>query len=149
MITTYSADLVTHYILDYYQNVLKTGVNNLALQKLLYFIQLEFIINHKKICFNDEIEAWGFGPVIPNVYHKYDKYGSNIILRSECEYVGNIADEDKNIIYAVIDQYKIFSNAELMSMSMETEPYIRSYKKWTSPNVISIKLIKECYNINK
>ena len=30
-------------------------------------------------CFDDKIEAWNFGPVVPTAYHEYKQYGSGDI----------------------------------------------------------------------
>lgn len=51
-------------------------ISNLQLQKILYFIQVEFLKNFNCICFHDEIEAWMFGPVVPVVYREYQLYGA-------------------------------------------------------------------------
>ena len=41
-------------------------ISNLQLQKILYYIQKDFLLRDS-IAFADEIEAWQFGPVVPNV----------------------------------------------------------------------------------
>lgn len=38
-------------------------ISNLQLQKILYYIQKEFLKNDD-IAFSDDIEAWQFGPVV-------------------------------------------------------------------------------------
>ena len=43
------------------------GISNLKLQKVLYFIQAYFVCftEKKEPCFEENIEAWEFGPVVP------------------------------------------------------------------------------------
>ena len=48
-------------------------ISNLQLQKILYYIQKDFL-HRDRIAFLDPIEAWQFGPVVPNVYYTF--YGS-------------------------------------------------------------------------
>lgn len=50
-------------------------ISNLQLQKILYYIQKDFL-NRGDIAFPDDIEAWQFGPVVPNVYYYYCGYGA-------------------------------------------------------------------------
>lgn len=50
-------------------------VSNLQLQKILYYIQREYLQNNKQ-AFSDPIEAWQFGPVVPNVYYDFCGFGS-------------------------------------------------------------------------
>ena len=41
-------------------------ISNLQLQKILYYIQKDFLCRDD-LAFSDDIEAWQFGPVVPNV----------------------------------------------------------------------------------
>ena len=74
----YSAKEVARYIIDYSCDQGRT-VSNLRLQKLLYFVQVEFLVNRGKACFKDEIHAWHYGPVVPEVYYEYRMYGPSTI----------------------------------------------------------------------
>lgn len=49
-------------------------INNLQLQKILYCVQKEFL-RHNNIAFADDIEAWQFGPVVPDVYYYFCGFG--------------------------------------------------------------------------
>lgn len=42
-------------------------ISNLKLQKILYFVQAEFLVSKDEPCFDDVIEAWDFGPVVESV----------------------------------------------------------------------------------
>ena len=50
-----------------YSNEHDYGISNLKLQKVLYFIQAYFLTKKKDHtpCFDEKIEAWDFGPVVP------------------------------------------------------------------------------------
>lgn len=50
-------------------------ISNLQLQKILYYIQKEFLI-HGGCAFPEDFEAWQFGPVVPGVYEKYCGFGA-------------------------------------------------------------------------
>lgn len=50
-------------------------ISNLQLQKILFYIQKDFL-KRDQLAFCDEIEAWQFGPVVPNVYYHYCGYGA-------------------------------------------------------------------------
>ena len=47
------------------------GVTPLKLQKLLFYSQVWYFIKHKELLFNDEIQAWVLGPVVPNVWQNF------------------------------------------------------------------------------
>ncbi len=46
-------------------------ISNLQLQKILYYIQHDFLVRNNKPLFDDDFEAWKFGPAIPVVYYRY------------------------------------------------------------------------------
>lgn len=69
----YSALAVAKFILS------RRPMTNLRLQKTLYFIQVAFLLTRERGIFDDEIEAWQYGPVVPSVYNEY-KYSSRNIL---------------------------------------------------------------------
>ena len=78
----YDAIDVSRYVINY-SNQHEYGISNLKLQKILYFIQAYFLmstLNHTA-CFQDVIEAWDFGPVVPSVYHEFKQYGAGDIPR--------------------------------------------------------------------
>lgn len=50
-------------------------ITNLQLQKILYYIQKNFL-SRNTVAFPDDIEAWQFGPVVPNVYYYFCGYGA-------------------------------------------------------------------------
>lgn len=82
-----------------------TPICNLQLQKLLYLIQKESLVINDEPIFVDEIEAWRFGPVVPNVFFHFSGYGAMPIVM---EYIVNeISDDDKELIDDVVDRKKM------------------------------------------
>lgn len=83
----------------------KSPICNLQLQKLLYLVQKESLVINNEPIFVDEIEAWRFGPAIPNVFFHFSGYGAMPIVM---EYVvDEIEDEDKSLIDDVVAQKKM------------------------------------------
>lgn len=72
-------------------------VSNLQLQKILYYIQLNFLRSFGNVAFNEEIEAWRHGPVVPEVYWEFNIYGrQGIELPSgEINYAGIFRNKDE------------------------------------------------------
>ena len=46
-------------------------ISNLKLQKLIYYAHAWYLAIHNKPLFDEEIEAWVHGPVVPSVYHDF------------------------------------------------------------------------------
>src|SRR3954447_8990596 len=54
-------------------------LTNMALQKVLYFADGEYIAKERRRLFDDRIEAWEYGPVVPTVYHEFKRFGGQPI----------------------------------------------------------------------
>lgn len=146
-----------------YSNEHDYGISNLKLQKILYFIQAYFLRNKKdnSPCFGEKIEAWDFGPVVPEAYHEYKQYGSGDIptIESYIMFDDNdiwnskrvefedtiIADEDKVLIDKVIDKFADYSATDLVSLTHRQSPWIDAYAPYQN-NEITINAIKEYFN---
>lgn len=76
-------------------------ISNLQLQKILYFIQKDFL-QHGKRAFPDRIEAWQYGPVVPPVYYFFCGFGSMDII--DTYDVTEIRPEDAAIADKIIEQ---------------------------------------------
>lgn len=123
----YSALTIARYIIDR-ETAQNRPVSNLRLQKLLYFIQAKFLISKGTPCFNDSIEAWDFGPVVPIVYHQFKFYGSSSIpCISEHTNTVKIASEDKQLIDTTLDQCAKYSTSSLVSITHQQQPWLNSY----------------------
>lgn len=87
---------VAHFVIS---ECTKKGmpVSNLSLQKILYFLQREYMKKHEnKSLFFDEFYAWQYGPVIPAVYNEYSGYGGGDILAlyEDCDELDDVIKND-------------------------------------------------------
>lgn len=55
-------------------------ITNLKLNKLLYYAQGAYLARTGRPLFNEQIEAWAYGPVVPSIYRKYKVCGKNPIV---------------------------------------------------------------------
>jgi Uncharacterized phage-associated protein len=125
----YSALAIAKHIIDFCNsNSCGTGISNLKLQKLLYFVQAEFLVSLGTPCFANKIEAWDFGPVVPNVYHLYKAYGSTNIPKSEPIDCGQIDDYHQKVIDNVIRALADYSAVDLMTIIHKQDPWRNAYR---------------------
>ena len=122
-------------------------ITNLRLQKILYFVQLEAYSKCKRPAFEEDIEAWQFGPVVPIVYYEYCNYVGMPIL----EYY-NVTDdidvEIKNAIDDVISKYAKFTVWDLVNLTHAEgtpwkETYVSYEKRVIPKNLIEKESIKQ------
>lgn len=80
-------------------------ISNLQLQKILYYIQKSFLQNNM-VAFDDEIEAWQFGPVVPEVYYQYCGFGSMPIRMN---YTVILSGKDISLMDPIIEQKRFLN----------------------------------------
>ena len=152
----YNAQDIARFIINFSNN-LNWDISNLRLQKLLYFIQVEFLMENETHtpCFYNEIKAWDYGPVIPEVYHEYKQYGrrsipkveryvvvdeSNIWNSKTVNYNENtILEFDRKKISEIIDYYNQYKDYQLVDITHSQKPWLEAYK--STNKVISNKSI--------
>ncbi len=104
------------------------AITNLQLQKILYYLQAAFLQERNRALFNDDIEAWQFGPVVRSVYRKYCGYGAFAIREDEKPHC-KISTEDQNLIDKIVREKRIIKSWILVNMTHEDgKPWDRVYR---------------------
>ncbi|MDO8431954.1 MAG: DUF4065 domain-containing protein [Candidatus Binatus sp.] len=120
----YPASLIAKYILTF-SDPDNAGelVTNMKLQKLLYYAQgFSLAINERSI-FNEPIEAWVHGPVVPKVYREYSHYGAAGIPVPEDYDSSQISPADRDLLDEVWSVYGQYSAWKLRNMTHEETPW--------------------------
>ena len=138
----YNALDIARYVINYCN---KKGylISNLRLQKLLYFIQANFIMSKKKLCFSEPIECWQYGPVIRNVYlefkvngsdsiesiDKYEQYNLDTNSFDEVKFNFDFKnEEDKELVEETIEYASEMTTRELVDITHKQTPWSKNYK---------------------
>lgn len=112
----YSATGIAHYVVDKC-NGIGRPVTNLHLQKMLYFLQVIFYDQWGIPLFDDEFEAWPYGPVLPSVYREFSEYGGTPIKRSFDKPVKFLMPEHQWFLDAGIEKLRDMSPWDLVKVS--------------------------------
>lgn len=82
-------------------------------------------------CFAEDIEAWDFGPVVPEAYHQYKQFGAGsipyVFNDPENWNTKNIDDDDKEYICQVLDALAKFSATDLVTVTHRQDPWKNVY----------------------
>ena len=122
----YSALDVAMYVITYSNNKLERGITNLKLQKLLYYIQAEFLIDRRDPLFEDKIEAWRHGPVVRDVYAYFKGYLDNPI-ENIYKPRNSFKGHKEFLINKVVDRYKNEDGWELVRLTHQEDPWLNTY----------------------
>ncbi|MBH8623395.1 MULTISPECIES: Panacea domain-containing protein [Spiroplasma] len=106
------------------------------LQKVLYFLYLDYLKQYDEKLFEDEFEAWVYGPVLRKVYYHLRYVGINFdeyenFKENKYIYTKIAPLEDKKIIKFIdekIEKYKNKDTFVLVEEAHNTEPWINARK---------------------
>lgn len=99
------------------------GITNLKLQKIVYLAQAASLATENKSLFDDEIQAWQYGPVIPAVYDKYKKYTNKIIPKSKVSQYADIDADTKELLLSIWDLFGGLSAYQLVNITHNHLPW--------------------------
>lgn len=119
-------------------------ISNMKLQKLLYYMQGFYLAYFDKPMFEENIEAWMYGPVVQNVYEAYKANGNKGIEDIDVDKVITLdTPKEEKLFNEVFRIYSKYSATGLMEMTHNETPW-----KTTGTgvgNVISLEIMKQYF----
>jgi uncharacterized phage-associated protein len=135
---TYTARHISNYFLERAERE-GQALTQMKLQKLVYIAYGWYLALTNSKLFEDRIEAWQHGPVIPDLYEEFKNFGREPITVKSIEFdldsleatEPTVPEHDENtqvILDRVWESYKRFSSAALRSKTHEADtPWSRVY----------------------
>ena len=120
-------------------------INNLKLQKLLYYVQAIFLTNSNEPCFAQDIIHWRHGPVIAESYSAFRKYFNDNINSKQYIDTNLIDDSDRELIEYVIEAYKNMDAWDMVAKTIKEDPWLNTERN----EIISNANIKKYFSKNK
>ena len=115
------------------------NLTNLKLQKLLYYEQGYHLAAFDTPLFDAKVEAWMYGPVVPEAYDYYQHFGANPLPLEEP--VITLTDEEEELFAMVYDAYRDFSAIGLLNKTHNEYPWA-SMKQYGRVEEISLGSMK-------
>ena len=136
-----------HTIAKFIINNSETPISNLKLQKLLYYAQGWHLGIKGVPIFNEHIQAWIHGPVVPAIFQEYREFRWNPIYIDPTEVTVDAKTAEH--VLAVLGAYGKLSAAQLEALSHEEAPWIEARKgldaKTPSTNLITHESMKKFF----
>jgi uncharacterized phage-associated protein len=114
---------VANYLLSQVDEDAGDLISNMKLQKLVYYAQGYHLALFDRPLFEETIEAWAHGPVVPELYRAFKKFGNSGIPIPQDVDFSNLDENTKdflNEIYIVLGQ---FSAWKLRNMTHSEPPW--------------------------
>lgn len=120
----------------------------MKLQKIVYYSQVGYLVRYKTVLFDESIQAWANGPVVPALFHAHA--GMFIVAPSDIK--GNSSElsaQERSMIINVAKLYKDYSGEQLRELTHSEDPWINA-RKGIKPgercnNVITVDALQEYY----
>lgn len=126
----YSAIAIANAIIDKANSGNTDNLTPMKLQKLMFFAQSWYLKKFNKALFDGEFERWQYGPVLPEIYHEFkkfgasriDQYGSNLWNEIELiDYNDPVHEPTINFLDEIIEAYGHYSGTQLSWMTHQPE----------------------------
>ena len=112
-------------------------LTNMKINKLLYYAQGYYLKKFGRPLFDDRIEAWDHGPVVPAVYRAYKGYGDRPIKDYDLDSVSQVSPEAEDVLYGVARKYGNYTASALRNKTHAIgSPWDQVYR----PNVAGIEI---------
>ncbi len=134
---------VVHIILNYHREIFQESLSPMKLQKLCFYAQGLYMATHNgALLFEEDFEAWTFGPVIRNLYHEFKHYTWKNIADEVID-IPEIEAEKLDSIKTVVETYGRYDGAALMTMTHREEPWFSARKGLSDMEGSSELIVKE------
>lgn len=112
----------------------------IQLMKLVYISYGWYLAMHNAKLFNDRIEAWKYGPVIPNLYQSTKRFGRGEIPTNLVA-DGPISNPNMEAFYdSIVENYGKYSGIALSNLThRQGTPWQRVFQ----PNIMSTEIPDE------
>ncbi len=129
-----------YLVFESYGNKMRS-LTPLKLQKLLYLAQGWSYVWDNRPLFDEEFQAWQYGPVNVEVYNHFKRYGRGEIPIEES--ICALSDKDvQDTLTAVWRDYSDCSASELVELTHTEGPWLRAFQ---SDGVIKNEQIKHFF----
>ncbi|PCI04609.1 MAG: hypothetical protein COB78_09970 [Hyphomicrobiales bacterium] len=118
----------------------------MALLKLVYLCHGWSLALRGELLIREEVEAWQYGPVVPELYHAVKEFRSNAVIHISTGggAADKLSDEQESLVGSVYDSYKHLSGTQLSVLTHQPgTPWSETWNKGGKNATIPTSLIEE------
>lgn len=144
---------MAHKAIAIANEIIQRGINagdpktSMHLHKILYFAQGWSLALNDEPIFREPIQAWQYGPVVPEVYQATKHWGADPITQPLAQ-SGNedLTEDEKDVIEYVWESYKGWTAGQLVSGTHNEGPWREFYDPKKRGVVIPLDKIRLYFN---
>ncbi len=116
-------NVARYFIVRAYEEGMEAEMTNMKVQKLLYYSQSLHLAMFDEPLFDDEIQAWRYGPVCPPAYRFYSDFEANQLPIPSQDYLLEIPDDKKDLLEEIWEYFGGYHAYGLSAMTHEEFPW--------------------------
>ncbi|HEY9798890.1 MAG TPA: type II toxin-antitoxin system antitoxin SocA domain-containing protein [Leptolyngbyaceae cyanobacterium] len=121
-------DAARYFIVRAYEDGIEAEMTNMKVQKLLYYSQSLHLALYDEPLFDEEIQAWRYGPVCPPAYRYYSEFEAQQLPVPQKEFLIEIPDEQKKLLQEVWGYFGGYHAYRLSGMTHLEFPWKKARK---------------------
>jgi uncharacterized phage-associated protein len=134
-------------IADWFRERSSNSLTPLQLIKLTYIAHGWCLALNNSPLIDQDVQAWQYGPVIPELYHKIKHFRGNPVSEPIASVVKTIDDESKSLLEAVFGAYGHLTGEKLSALThAKGTPWSEVWNRMERNAVISDVVIKKHYD---
>lgn len=126
----------------------------LKLMKMTYIAHGWMLGIYKKPLISEDVEAWQYGPVIPELYRETKQFGRNPVTSLPEDYTVDLSENEESVVDQTYENYKSFTAGQLVTLTHErgtpwdtiTKTNLLSRRHYGPGVIIPNELIDEYYS---
>ncbi|NET60088.1 MAG: DUF4065 domain-containing protein [Symploca sp. SIO2E6] len=136
-------DAARYFIVKAYEDGLEAEMTNMKVQKLLYYSQSLHLALYDEPLFQEEIQAWRYGPVCPRAYRFYSKFEAEQLPVPNQGFLLQIPQEPKKLLEEIWEYFGGYHAYRLSEMTHLEFPWKKARKGLPSAAASTEKILLE------
>ncbi len=138
---------IANFYIQLVNSLPDNSIDNLKLNKIIYYAQGWSLVRLGHPLFTNEIQAWDYGPVVPEVYREFRHCGSEPIDKPSAVFdEDRLSSQELSLLVDVYDNYGKYTGWALKEMThRKGSPWDRVYQKGMN-SVITCESMMEAFS---
>jgi len=133
-------DAARYFIVRAYEEGIEAEMTNMKVQKLLYYSQSLYLAIYDQPLFDEDIQAWRYGPVCPPAYSFYSEFEAQQLPIPSQELLLQIPQDEKKLLEEIWEYFGGYHAYRLSDMTHLEFPWKKA-RKGLPPNASSTEPI--------
>jgi uncharacterized phage-associated protein len=125
-------NVALYFIARAYEDGIEAEITNMKVQKLLYYAQSLHLALYDEPLFEEEIQAWRYGPVCPRAYRCYSDFEAQQLPIPKKEISREISEPVKKVLEEVWEYFGGYHAYRLSDMTHLEFPWKKARKGLSS-----------------